>query len=143
VNPGSARQHVVDETLVTRDIDKAEGFGPRHWAIGEAEINGYAARLLRRQPGGIDTSQRTHQCRLTVINMAGGADYHAGSRRSADAGEKEGVGHGSAPIGAVDQDIELETGQIVGEGFGRRVLLGVDDLGASMSADPHAGQKRR
>ncbi len=45
--------------------------------VGEAEIDGDAARLLLLQPVGVDAGQRPHQSGLAVIDMAGGADDHA------------------------------------------------------------------
>jgi len=43
-----ARYHVVDETLVTGDINKAERADSCHEAIGEAQIDHDTARLFLR-----------------------------------------------------------------------------------------------
>ena len=76
VDASGARYHVVDEALVTGHIHKAERADSCHGAIREAEIDRDAARFFLGQPIGIDTGQRTHQRRLAVIDVAGGADYH-------------------------------------------------------------------
>ena len=48
----------------------------RHRLVGEAEIDGDAARFLLLQPVGVDAGQRPHQRGLAVVDMAGGADDH-------------------------------------------------------------------
>ena len=86
IDAGRAGQHVVHEFLVARHVDEAEHGAVRRRQIGEAEIDGDAARLLLLQPVGIDAGQRPHQRGLAVIDMAGGADDHgAGSGRGAAA----------------------------------------------------------
>ena len=49
--------------------------------VGEAEIDGDAARLLLLQAVGIDAGQRLHQRRLAVVDMARGADDHGSAPR--------------------------------------------------------------
>ncbi len=68
-----AGQHVLDETFMTRNVNKANA----HVAeieIGKTNIDSDAAPLLFRQAIGIDAGQRAHQRGLTVIDVAGSAD---------------------------------------------------------------------
>ncbi len=73
VDAGRACDHRLDEPLVAGDVDDGDGaraeLEPR-----EAELGGDAARLLDRQPVGVDAGQRAHQRRLAVIDVTGGAD---------------------------------------------------------------------
>ena len=92
IDAGGAGQHVVDEFLVPRHVDEAEHGAVRRRQIGEAEIDGNAARLFFLEPVGIDAGQRAHQRGLAVIDVAGGSDDHgagsgkgAAARRSASA----------------------------------------------------------
>src|SRR6185312_3045869 len=48
-------------------------------SIGEADIDGDAARLLLGQTVGVDPCERPHQRRLAVIDMARRADDHGGA----------------------------------------------------------------
>ena len=82
IDAGGAGQHVVHEVLVARHVDEAEHRAVRRRQIGEAEIDGDAARLLFLEPVGVDAGERAHQRGLAVIDVAGGADDHgAGSGR--------------------------------------------------------------
>ena len=57
--------------------------------VGEAEVDGDAARLLLLQPVGVDAGQRAHQRGLAVVDVAGGADDHgAGSGSGASAARR-------------------------------------------------------
>ena len=92
IDAGGAGQHVVDEFFVARHVDEAEHGTVQRRQIGEAEIDGNAARLFFFQPVGIDAGQRAHQRGLAVIDVAGGSDDHdagsgkdAAARRSASA----------------------------------------------------------
>ena len=92
IDAGGAGQHVVDEFLVTRHVDEAEHGAVRRRQIGEAEIDGNAARLFFLEPVGVDAGERPHQRGLAVIDMARGSDDHgagsgkgAAARRSASA----------------------------------------------------------
>ncbi len=77
IDAGRAGQHVVHELLVARHVDEADDLPIGARPVGEAEIDGDAARLLLRQAIGIDAGQRAHQRGLAVIDMARGADDHA------------------------------------------------------------------
>ena len=83
VDAGSAGEHVVDQLLVAGHIDEAEHivsiFAIRQGRIGVAEIKRDAARLLFRQTIGIDAGERLHQRGLAVVDVACGADDHAGA----------------------------------------------------------------
>ena len=93
IDAGGAGQHVVNEFLVPRHVDEAEHGAVRRRQIGEAEIDGNAARFLFLQPVGIDAGQRAHQRGLAVVDMAGGSDDHdAGYRRQGRGGAPFGVG---------------------------------------------------
>ena len=80
IDAGRARQHVVHQLLVARHVDEADDLPIRARPVGEAEIEGDAARLLFRQAIGIDAGQRAHQRGLAVIDVAGGPDDHATPR---------------------------------------------------------------
>jgi hypothetical protein len=107
VDASRARYHVVDKTLVTGHIHKAERANSCHGAIREAEIDRDAARLFLGQPIGVDTGQRAHQRSLAVIDVAGGADNHT-SGWSAGAGEQKRVRREPPPARLVDQYVERE-----------------------------------
>ena len=51
------REHVFDEALMTRYIDKADAFAAGKRNMREAEIYGNAAHFLFRQAIGIDAGQ--------------------------------------------------------------------------------------
>ncbi len=100
VDAGRAGQHVVDEALVARHVDEAEHAAVRRRQIGEAEIDGDAARLLLLQAVGVDAGQRAHQRGLAVVDVAGGADDHgAGAPRSGASARAAALGLGVARIG--------------------------------------------
>ena len=77
IDAGGAGQHVVHEALVARHVDEAELPAVAQVAVGVAEIDGDAARLLFLQAIGVDAGQRFDQRGLAVIDMACGADDHA------------------------------------------------------------------
>jgi hypothetical protein len=66
----------VDEALVAWHVDEAERLAVLDRQIGEAEIDGDAARLFFLQPVPIDPGQGFDQRSLAVVDMAGGADNH-------------------------------------------------------------------
>ena len=82
IDAGGAGQHVVHEALVARHVDEAELPAVAQVAVGVAEIDGDAARLLFLQAIGIDAGQRFDERGLAVIDMARGADDHAASSLS-------------------------------------------------------------
>ena len=71
-------EHIVDEALMPRHIDEAKKLAVRQPQIRKADIDGEAARLLLRQPVGIDAGQRAHQRGLAVVHMSGRRDDHGG-----------------------------------------------------------------
>ena len=77
IDAGGAGQHVVHEALVARHVDEAELPAVAQVAVGVAEIDGDAARLLFLQAIGVDAGQRFDQRGLAVVDMACGADDHA------------------------------------------------------------------
>src|SRR5581483_3789357 len=76
VDAGGAGQHVVHEALVARHVDETQLPAIAQVAVGIAEIDGDAARLLFLQAVGIDAGQRLHQRGLAVVDMACRADDH-------------------------------------------------------------------
>ena len=73
IDAADAGEHVLDEPLVAghvdeREVDAVDGL------VGEAEVDGDAARLLFLQAIGIGAGQRPHQRALAVIDVPGGAD---------------------------------------------------------------------
>ncbi len=77
VDAGGAGQHVVHEAFVARYVDEAQLPAVAQVAVGVAEIDGDAARLLFLQAIGVDAGQRFDERRLAVIDVACGADDHA------------------------------------------------------------------
>jgi hypothetical protein len=73
VNPVCARQHVLDETLMTRNVYEADGEVSQS-KLGEAQINRNPAPLLFRQTIRVHARQRTHKRSFPVIYMTGSAD---------------------------------------------------------------------
>src|SRR5262245_13395974 len=76
VDAGRAGDHMVDEFLVTRDIDEAEHAAGIERLVRITQLDRDAARLLFLQPIGIDARQRLHERGLAVIDVACGADDH-------------------------------------------------------------------
>ena len=76
VDAAGACQHVVDQPLVAGDVDEADhAVGRRH--VGEAEVDGDAARLLFLEPVGVDAGEGADERGLAVVDVTGGADDHA------------------------------------------------------------------
>src|SRR5690349_7889045 len=63
-------------------VDEAELAAIAEIAVGVAQIDGDAARLLLLEAVGIDAGQRFDQGGLAVVDMARGADDHGDSRGS-------------------------------------------------------------
>ena len=78
INARRPGQHVAHEFLMPRHIDEPEDRAIVGRQVGEAEIDGNAARLLLFQPVGIDAGERMDQRSLAVVDVA---------RRSNDHGE--------------------------------------------------------
>ena len=88
IDAGGAGQHVVHEALMTGHVDEAELAAVAEVAVGVAQVDGDAARLLLLEAIGIDAGQRLHQRGLAVIDMARRSDDHdkgSSARRSASA----------------------------------------------------------
>ena len=80
VHPGGAGHHVLDEFLVTRDVDQPE-LKPVGFPVGKTQVDRNAAGLLFRQPVRIDTGQSPDESGLAVIDVPGGADQDMFDRR--------------------------------------------------------------
>src|SRR5580698_10593969 len=79
----------MDETLVARNVDEAERRPRRRSHEGEPKIDGDAARFLFLEAIAIDSGQRPHQSRFSMIDMSGQSDDHgcpSGEARGSDAG---------------------------------------------------------
>ncbi len=71
--PPEAGEGVVQEPLVPGDVDEAE-LEVALGQVGEADVDGDAARLLLRPAVAVDPGQGQHEAGLAVIDVAGGAD---------------------------------------------------------------------
>ncbi len=71
-----ARQHVADETLVPRHIDKSKA-DAAFFQERETQIDGDAAALFFLQAVGMRTGEGFDQRRLAVVNMPGRTDNYA------------------------------------------------------------------
>ena len=103
VDAAGAGQHVVHQPLVAGHVDEADHRAVRRRHVGEAEVDGDAARLLLLQPVGVDAGQRPHQAGLAVVDVAGGADDHgagSGSGWSASRRARPASSSGSAASAA-------------------------------------------
>ena len=78
IDADGAGEHVVHEALMAGHVDEAQGLAALDRPIGEADVDGDAARLLFGQTVGVDSRERPHQRRLPVIDVAGRADDHGG-----------------------------------------------------------------
>ena len=75
VDPTGARQHVLDEALVARDVDERQG-RPCDLEVRESQIDGDAALALFFQAIGIGPSQRANERTLPMIDVSRRADDH-------------------------------------------------------------------
>ena len=73
VDAADAREHVLDEPLVSRHIDEGE-VDPVDLLVREAEIDGDPAGLLFLQPVRVGSRQRQHERALPVIDVPRRAD---------------------------------------------------------------------
>ena len=60
---------------MTGHIDDPHFDPSRQVQVGEAELDGDAARLLFRQAVRVDAGQRLHERSFAVVDVAGGAEY--------------------------------------------------------------------
>ena len=67
---GRARQHVVHEPFMSRHVDEADDLAARPGPVGEAEVDGDAARLLLLEAIGVDAGELADQRGLAVIDVA-------------------------------------------------------------------------
>ncbi len=74
VEPGRARDHRLDEPLVSGDVDDDGDGAVAECEAGEPELGRDAARLLDREAVGVDPGQRADERRLAVIDVPGGPD---------------------------------------------------------------------
>ena len=74
VDAADAREHVLDETLVSRHVDDADLFPAREREPGEAEVDRKTALLLLPQPVRVDAGEGLDERGLAVVNVAGSAD---------------------------------------------------------------------
>src|SRR5471032_1602100 len=74
IDADGAGQHVVHEALVARHVDEAQLPAVAEVAVGIAEVDRDAARLLFLEAVGIDAGQRFDQCSLAVVDVPRGAD---------------------------------------------------------------------
>jgi hypothetical protein len=66
-------EHILDETLMARHVDKSEMY-VSNTELGKTEIYRNAAPLFLGKPIGVCPGQRFYQRSLAVIDMPGGAD---------------------------------------------------------------------
>ena len=74
VDPGRAGDHRAHEPLVPRHVHDRQPPARRQLERRVAELDRDPARLLLRQPVGVDAGQRGDQRRLAVVDVAGGAE---------------------------------------------------------------------
>ena len=72
IDPVRTRQHVLDETFVSGNIDEANA-NIAQIKIGKPQVDGNTAFLFFRQAVGVGACQVAHQRALSVINMSGRA----------------------------------------------------------------------
>ena len=75
VNTADTGQHVLDETLVTGDIDDANLTTAGELEPGEAKLDGHAPLLLLLEPVGVYPGEGFNQERFTVVDMPGSTHY--------------------------------------------------------------------
>ena len=73
IKPMRAGQHILDEALVPRHVDKAEAI-IANGEVGKAYVNGDAARFFFFEAVGVNACEGFDQRRLPVIDVPGGAD---------------------------------------------------------------------
>ena len=83
VDAARARKHRVNEALVPRHVHEAGDGAGAQVGIGEAQLDGDAARFLLGQAVAVDAGQGADQRRLAVVDMPGRPDDHASAASSA------------------------------------------------------------
>src|SRR5579863_3273144 len=76
VDSSDPAEHVVDESLVTWNVDESDGFGRFHRQVREPEVDGHPALLLLREAVRIDAGEGLDEERLAMIDVTGGGDDH-------------------------------------------------------------------
>jgi hypothetical protein len=69
-----ARQHVADESFVSGDVDEARAHAVREIEVCENKVDGDSPHHLLLEPVRIQSGERHYEARLSVVDMAGGAD---------------------------------------------------------------------
>jgi hypothetical protein len=67
------RKHVLDEALVTRNVNKAELKVPDD-EIRKPDVDGYAALFFFFEAIGVDAGERFDQRGLAMVDVPGGSD---------------------------------------------------------------------
>src|SRR5712672_915181 len=81
VDAAGTRKHRVHQSLVAWNVDKTDSFGELgNIQEGIAPLDADTALPFLGQTVGIDASERAHQRRLAVVNVACGADDHPALR---------------------------------------------------------------
>ena len=79
LHAGRARKHVVQEALVSGNVDDAAFHAVVEAQVRETEVEGHAAQLLFDQTVGVGSGERGDQRRLSVIDVPGRPDdVHGG-----------------------------------------------------------------
>jgi hypothetical protein len=87
VDPTDPRQHVLDEPLMARHVDDADGSPARQGEPGEAQVDRHLAAPFFFPTVGIDTGERLDQRRLAVVYVASCADHiHREEHKRTDRG---------------------------------------------------------
>ena len=77
INSACTREHSPDEAFVPwhiHDTDRPDAVDVQR---GESKINRDPAPLFLRKPVGIDSSERSDERSLSMIDVTGGSEYHA------------------------------------------------------------------
>ncbi len=80
VDPSHSRQHVVDEVLMTRDIDNAHHLARGKSQPGKAQIDGHLPLFFLSEPIGIDAREGLHQAGFAVIDVSSCPENPPGRR---------------------------------------------------------------
>ena len=73
VNPSNSSQHVLDELLMTRNVDESQAVVTR-FQVSKANVDGDSAALLFFKAVRIDTCEGSDKCGLSMVNVAGRTD---------------------------------------------------------------------